>query len=374
MLYIHIPFCKSRCIYCGFFSSSEWSQRQRYVDSICSEIEQRADYLGKKSLSSVYLGGGTPSVLSREEFFRIFQAIEQCFSLEPEAEVTVECNPDDITEEFLGTLRSLPINRVSFGVQSFCDSELRFLNRRHNAEQAREAVRRLKAVGIDNISIDLMYALHGQTLESWRYSISEALRLGVQHISAYCLTYEEDTPLKNMLDKGYIEAKPDDEAFLYYETLCRELSQAGFIHYEISNFALKGRASAHNSGYWQGRKYLGIGASAHSFDAQSRSWNIASIRGYIDGIERGENPINVEHLTDKDRFNEAIFLSLRTSSGLDLQRLKREFPTEWIDTMLEVSKKYANSPDLIELSPDIIRLTEKGFFLSDGIISDFFIV
>lgn len=372
MLYIHTPFCKSRCIYCSFFSSTSLNYRDVYVEAVCREIRLRSGYLGHSSLGSIYLGGGTPSLLERRHFQQIFDAIKSHFSFDQATEITLECNPEDISEEFIAMLAELPFNRISLGVQSFCEESLRLLRRRHSAVQAVEAVKRLQEAGFSNISIDLIYALPQQSFCEWQRSVEEAISLGVQHISAYCLTYEDGTPLHGLLQNKKIEQIDEDESLRQYEYLCRRLQEAGFEHYEISNFGIQGKHSRHNSGYWQGKRYFGVGAAAHSFNGTERRWNVASIEEYISGVEQGSGYFGSEVLSEKDRFNEFVFLSLRTSEGISLERLIAEFGEGELQRCLSIAEKYRQRPDLVEITPTHIRLTSQGFFLADAITVAFF--
>ena len=324
-IYIHIPFCKSRCIYCGFYSTTSLELRQRYVDALCKEMAIR----GKRNdeeIETIYLGGGTPSQLSPSQLRQIFDAI-YINKVYPK-EITIEVNPDDVTIEFTAMLSQLPINRVSMGIQTFNDQRLQFLHRRHTAHQAIEAIKRLRSAGIQNISIDLMYGFPGETLSDWQSDIGSALALNVEHISAYCLMIEEGTPLyqlrikrssyARLLPKGrknleLREEFPSEELErqMYY-TLINRLEAAGYEHYEISNFAKKGFRSRHNSSYWNGTPYIGLGAAAHSYDIRSRSWNVADINAYIEGIEDGERRFEEEILDDDTRYNVTITVGLRT--------------------------------------------------------------
>ena len=319
-IYIHIPFCRSRCIYCGFYSTTALDLRQRYVDALCREMEirgTRKEEGGKRNdeeIETIYLGGGTPSQLSAAQLHQIFEAIyiynnvygqnisPSSFLLPPSStkEITIEVNPDDVTDEYAAALRQLPVNRVSMGIQTFDDQRLRFLHRRHTARQAIEAVSILRAAGINNLSIDLMYGFPGETLSDWQSDIDSALALNVEHISAYCLMIEEGTPLHRMLQhngdcplceqrselQGDCPQCVDEETErqMYY-TLIDRLTAAGYEHYEISNFARPGFRSRHNSSYWNGTPYIGLGAAAHSYDIRSRSWNIADINAYIEKFQ-----------------------------------------------------------------------------------------
>lgn len=363
-LYIHIPFCKSRCIYCGFYSTTGGMAAERYVDALLAELELRRGYIGGPP-TTIYIGGGTPSQLSPSLLGRLLAAIDTSRA----EEVTIECNPDDVTEGFASAIARLPVNRVSMGAQTFDGARLRFLRRRHGAADVGRAVARLRREGIGNISIDLMYGFPGETMEQWQADIACALSLAPEHISAYCLAYEEGTPLHSMLRRGLV-AEADEETCraMYYE-LADRLAAAGYEHYEISNFALPGRRSRHNSGYWLQEPYLGLGAAAHSFDGRSRQWNVADLGRYIAAIERGKVPAESELLDTPTRYNDTVMLSLRTCEGIDLARLRRNFGQRHLDLCLNAAQPYL-SDGLLERRDDRLRLTRQGLFVSDMVMSD----
>lgn len=368
-LYIHVPLCVSRCIYCDFYSNTDRSVAHRLVDGLCAEMRMRRSYLKGETVRTVYLGGGTPSVLPVNELARLFDAAAQLFDLKLE-EVTVECNPDDVTPEYAAALAALPVNRVSMGVQSFNDDDLKTINRRHSAQQALNAVQNLRNAGITNISIDLIYGLPNQTVEGWQHNLDVAISLGVPHLSAYSLTYEEGTVLYRMMEEGRVKPVPEELSLQFYQMLCSALKNAGFEHYEISNFSLPGMAAKHNSSYWNGTPYLGIGPSAHSFDGESRQWNVADTKSYLAAIEKGELDCEVECLSPSEAFNDRVLTSLRTARGLDLVRLKADFPQFYDLCMraVEVSVKAGH----LQFSPDgaILKLTPDGIFVSDAVFVD----
>ena len=374
-IYIHIPFCKSRCIYCGFYSTTSLELRQRYVDALCKEMTIR----GKRNdeeIETIYLGGGTPSQLSPSQLRQIFDAI-YINKVYPK-EITIEVNPDDVTIEFTAMLSQLPINRVSMGIQTFNDQRLQFLHRRHTAQQAIEAVNRLRSASIQNISIDLMYGFPGETLSDWEADIEAAIALNVEHISAYCLMIEEGTPLHQLRTKNLElrEEFPSEELErqMYY-TLIDLLEAAGYEHYEISNFAKKGFRSRHNSSYWNGTPYIGLGAAAHSFDGKSRSWNVADINAYIEGIEQGKRIFEEEVLDDDTRYNDTITVALRTKEGIDLSLLAKKHR----DYCMKNARRYIDD-GLLELSVvedsnfPTLHLTRRGLFVSDMVMSDLMMV
>lgn len=386
-LYIHIPFCESRCIYCGFYSTTSLSLRDEYVDALCHEMRLRKDEV-TEPLQTIYLGGGTPSLLTANQQKRLFNNIAETFSYISDAEITMECNPDDVTSSFCETLRDLPINRISMGAQSFSDERLRFLHRRHTAEEVHTAIQRLRHIGISNISIDLMFGFPGETLEEWKDDIDEAIHLNVEHISAYSLMIEEGTPLYRML---YPKKKINEEASapnrsdspqplqeideelsrMMYETLIDKLISAGYEHYEISNFAKPSYYSRHNSSYWHEVPYVGIGAAAHSYNIKTRSWNIDKIRSYIDVIKKNSLPSTIESLDIDTRFNDLITTTLRTAKGINLQLMQEKYGEKiYQEFMQEAQKKITLG--LMRFTEDgHIAITRKGIFISDDIMSDF---
>ncbi len=361
-IYIHIPFCASRCIYCAFYSTTSLDLRQRYVDAVCDEMSMRAAH---NNITTIYLGGGTPSQLSMTQLQQIFDALYKYNKVAADAEVTIEVNPDDVSVELAAVLQQLPVNRVSMGAQTFDDDRLHFLRRRHTAQQVIEAVTRLRQADIQNISVDLMYGFPGETLEDWKRDIDAALELQVEHLSAYCLSIEEGTPLHQMNMKSSDE---DVERQMYY-TLIDRLEAGCFEHYEISNFARPGFRSQHNSAYWTGVPYIGLGAAAHSFDGHTRSWNVADIRQYIDAIERGERLFDSEVIEGDTAYNDLLTVSLRTREGLDLSRLSPRHR----DYCLKAAQSYINDGLLI-INDEHLALTRHALFVSDMVICNLMLV
>ena len=380
-IYIHIPFCASRCIYCAFYSTTSLDLRQRYVDAVCRELTLRGEKLEVRSerndlraenIDTIYLGGGTPSQLTIEQLRQIFEAIYNN-KVSEDAEVTIEVNPDDVSVEFAAALQQLPVNRVSMGAQTFDDERLRFLHRRHTSAQVAEAVERLRAAGIGNISIDLMYGFPGETLADWERDIDAALALNVEHLSAYCLSIEEGTPLHRMM-KGHKGAYPlcvlDEELEReMYETLIDKMEAAGFEHYEISNFARPGFRSRHNSSYWTGIPYLGIGAAAHSFDGHMRSWNVADIHQYIEGMEQGKRLFESETIEGDTYYNDRVTVAMRTREGLDLSQLSEKHR----DYCLKNAHRFVDD-GLVRFNGSILVFTRKGLFVSDMILAELMMV
>lgn len=368
-IYIHIPFCKTRCSYCDFYTQTNAMQKDAYIDALCKELVLRKDYLHKKTIQTIYFGGGTPSQLSQEDFEKIFEALNTVFELDVDSEVTLEANPEDLDDEYIAMLRSLPFNRMSVGIQSFDDTELKFLNRRHSAHKAKTVIAKSQDAGFDNISIDLMYGLPSQTLDVWMRNLEEAINLNVQHISSYHLIYEEGTKMYRLMTQGAINTVSEDLSTEMFSLMNSCLKEKGFIHYEVSNFAKEGFLSRHNSSYWTGEEYLGVGASAHSFDGKSRCWNVASISKYIKGIHEGSALIETEILSDKTRYNDYVLTRMRTMWGADTVEIDKLFGEEMLDYFLVNIEKYLNAGDVRRLKDKLI-ISEKGLFISDGIMSD----
>ena len=385
-IYIHIPFCRSRCIYCDFYSTTSLELRQRYVEAVGREIESRGKWrevrgeridLSAEGINTIYLGGGTPSQLTMDQLRQLFIYINKVYpltsplsSLTPE--ITIEANPDDVTPAFAEGLRTLPVNRVSMGAQTFSDERLKFLHRRHTAGQVSTAVERLRAAGIMNISVDLMYGFPGETLEDWESDIQQALALGVEHLSAYCLMIEEGTPLHQLRIKNpqLRDAFPSEETEReMYETLINRLEAAGYEHYEISNFAKPGFRSRHNSSYWDGTPYIGIGAAAHSFDGKTRSWNVSDLREYIEGMERGERRFEEEAIDEDTRYNDLVTTALRTREGLNLDKLSEKHRKYCIKN----ARRFADD-GLVKINGSYVALTRRGLFVSDMIMSELMFV
>lgn len=371
-IYIHIPFCKSRCIYCGFYSTTLLDLRKKYINAVCREMELRKNYI-REPFSTIYLGGGTPSLLDEAELTKLFLYINNVYDVDRNAEITMECNPDDITPKFTNMLSRLPINRVSMGAQTFADSRLRLLHRRHNSDEVKHAVKLLREAGIKNISIDLMFGFPDESLSQWKEDISAALALNVEHISAYSLMYEEDTPLWKMLDTGKVKEIDEELSLTMFKELVCQLTDAGYEHYEISNFARTGYRSRHNSSYWHQVPYIGLGAAAHSFDLNSRQWNVADLKLYIEEINNGIIPMEREELDNDTTFNDIITTALRTSDGIDLNALETRLGKRYRNTLISAAGKHLEQ-GLLEIRHDRLRLTSEGIFISDMVMSDLMIV
>ena len=368
-IYIHIPFCKRRCIYCDFFSTTQSEKKSTYIHALCQELGMRKEYLEGEDIETIYLGGGTPSQLSREELEEIFTYIYKVYSVQPQAEITLEANPDDLTSEYVSMLRQLPINRLSMGIQTFQEDTLKMLHRRHTARQAIEAFQRCREAGFQNISIDLMYGLPSETLTTWKEDLKQAIALHPEHISAYHLIYEEGTTLWKLKQENQVKEADEELSVTLFSTLIDELEQAGYQHYEISNFCLPELHSRHNSSYWTGKKYLGCGPSAHSFNGVSRQWNIPSLDKYINGIANGKPEFEIEDLELYTRYNDFVITSIRTCWGMSLSRLQTEFGEELYRYCLRMAKPHI-SQGVLEICEGVLKLTRRGIFISDGIMSD----
>ena len=378
-LYIHIPFCASRCIYCGFYSTTSLKLRQQYVDAVCREMSLLPTPSKERgSIDTIYLGGGTPSQLTPDQLRQLFLYINKVYENQA-VEVTIEMNPDDVTAEYAAVLAELGINRVSMGAQTFDDERLHFLHRRHTAGQVPQTVKTLRDAGIQNISVDLMYGFPNETLEDWQRDIEAVLALNVEHLSAYCLMIEEGTPLYRMLHKGEASSLCDEELERQmYEVLIDKLTAAGYEHYEISNFAKPGYRSRHNSSYWNDIPYIGLGAAAHSYtmlgDSASkttavRSWNVADIQQYIKAIEHGELPSEQELIDADTHYNDRITVALRTYNGLDLTNLSDRHRRY----CLKEAQRFLDD-GLLQLHDNHLSLTRKGLFVSDYIMSSLIMV
>lgn len=368
-LYIHIPFCAKRCLYCDFFSNTDMKFKEPYVSAVIREMQLRQEYVGGEPLDTIYFGGGTPSQLQQADFERIFKAIDCLFNISSCKEITLEANPDDMTPEYVASLRNLPFNRVSMGVQSFKEKDLHFLNRRHDREQALRAVGLCKENGIPNISIDLIYGLPGQTLEEWQENLNDAIHLEIPHISAYHLIYEEGTALYKLMEAGKVAPIEEELSVTLFSTLINRLAEAGYLHYEISNFARPGYFSQHNSSYWTGKKYIGIGPSAHSYDGESRQWNISSLPHYLEGIRTGIPNIEIEKLDINTKYNDFIITGLRTMWGIRTANIREQFGEEKQAYLERQAATYLHQGLLI-YENDTLTLSKEGIFISDGIMSD----
>lgn len=369
-IYLHVPFCKGRCAYCDFFSSTNAELKEAYVSALCRELEMRRDYANGEPVRTIYLGGGTPSQLSLAQLDRLFSYIYKVYGVDESAEITLEANPDDLTEEYVRGIREcLPVNRISMGVQTFDEGRLRLLRRRHTAMQAIEAVERCRRYGFSNLSIDLIYGLPGEDLAAWESDLRQAIALDVPHLSAYHLTYEEGTPLWQMKNRGEVVEVDEELSAQMYTLLVGRLAKAGYVHYEISNFCHPGMESRHNSSYWKGIPYIGCGAAAHSYDGHSRQWNVASIPDYMKGVEEGNLRVEREELDLYTAYNDYMVTHMRTLWGVSLSEVRERFGEALLTHGVRSAQPYVKAGLLLR-EGDVLRLSEKGVFLSDGIISD----
>jgi len=375
-IYIHVPFCASRCLYCDFYSTTFGAAvRHSYVRALCHEMRCRAHEVGKAAIHTIYIGGGTPSTLTANELTLIFETLRQTFLVSETAEVTLEVNPDDVSPAFCALLKTLGVNRVSLGVQTFDDDLLRFLHRRHTGQQAERAIKQLAASGIQNFSADLIFGLPHQSLPDWKDTLAHLLSLPVTHLSAYALMYEEGTMLTRMKDCGEIAEADEETSRAMYETLIAMATAAGFDHYEISNFAKPSYRSRHNSSYWTGLPYWGFGAGAHSYDGQTlRRANRPDVQTYIEAAKQHvDTPHDLEPLTDGQRCDERIFTALRTSRGLAVNNIRRDFGEVCYQALVRAAMPHLKA-GLLQLLPDgRLRLTHRGLFVSDGIMADLMI-
>lgn len=371
-IYIHIPFCKRKCHYCNFFSLASLKYKERFLEALKEEIFIRKNYLNGKPIESIYFGGGTPSILQISEVDDILKNIKNYFLLAENCEITLEANPDDIDIALLQEYRNLGINRLSIGVQSFFDDDLLYLNRIHSGKRAEDSILQAKEAGFSNISLDLIYGIPTLTAEKWKHNLETAFSLDIPHISAYSLTVEPKTALDLLIRKKKLPAPEEEQVLDQFRIQLRMMQEHEFEHYEISNFCKNKLYSRHNSMYWNGATYLGLGPSAHSYNGISRQWNISNLIYYIEQISRNELFFESEELSLIQKYNEYVMVSLRTMWGCDLNKIANRFGTETADHFLNLVTKYLASGDLIEKS-GIYYLTDEGKLFADGIASDLFL-
>lgn len=371
-IYIHIPFCKQSCYYCDFHFSTSFKKKDLMVEAIINELKMRKGEFKNTTVETIYFGGGTPSLLSLDELNQIMAAIYKFYKVSSAPEITLEANPDDLTKEKIKQLAASPINRLSIGIQSFFEEDLKLMNRAHNAEEAKACLDETLN-HFENISIDLIYGIPGMSNERWMQNIETALQFNIPHISSYALTVEPKTALSKFISKGIIENVDDDMAQAQFLILLEKLNDADFIHYELSNFGKAGFFSKNNSAYWQGKSYLGIGPSAHSFNGKQRSWNIRNNSIYINSIQNNTLPNEIETLTKTDAYNEYIMTGLRTIWGVSLAKVETDFGESYKKYLLQQAQKHIVE-HLLYLDDDKLRVTKNGKFLSDGIASDLFML
>ncbi|HEU0126620.1 radical SAM family heme chaperone HemW [Flavobacterium sp.] len=369
-IYIHIPFCKQACHYCDFHFSTSMKKKDDMVLALAKEIGMRKNEFSSEVVETIYFGGGTPSVLSNEEINFLISEVYKNYEVVENPEITLEANPDDLSVERILELSKSPINRLSIGIQSFYEEDLKMMNRAHNSAEAKKCLEEATKY-FDNISLDLIYGIPGLSDEMWKQNIQTALDFGIPHISSYALTVEPKTALSKLIQTGKVAEPQDEVASNHFMILVEMLQNNGFIHYELSNFGKENYFSKNNSAYWLGKKYIGIGPSAHSYDGEKRGWNIANNSLYIKSIQNDELPIETETLTISDRYNEYIMTGLRTIWGVSLDRIENEFGLEYLDYLQKQSEKFLND-DLLSIENNILKPTPKGKFLTDGIASDLF--
>jgi putative oxygen-independent coproporphyrinogen III oxidase len=372
-IYIHIPFCRQKCYYCDFYKTVNTSLKQKFLTLLNEEAKVRKNYLENETVETIYFGGGTPSVLVAAELENILRNISGNYRVDPNAEITFEANPDDLSPEYLQAIMAAGINRLSIGIQAFQNEHLQKMNRRHDAVQAEEAVRNAVNTGFNNISVDLIYGLPGLSDQQWTESLERVFQLPVQHLSAYHLTYHEGTAFYTWLKKGTLKELSENESVNQFNILVALAEKAGFEQYEISNFARDKMYSRHNSSYWLGTKYLGLGPSAHSYNQQSRRWNVSHVESYVRGLEAGSEYFEEEKLSNKDHYNEYILTRIRTKWGVSLSDVSKNFGSAMYDYLLQQVEKYKNSGLVLEADGKLL-LSKEGLFVSDEIMGDLMII
>lgn len=371
-IYIHIPFCKQACHYCDFHFSTSLKKKDGMVLALAKEIRLRKHEFEQETVETIYFGGGTPSILAVEDIRLLIDTVYQNYKVADNPEITVEANPDDLSEKRIMELHQHNINRLSIGIQSFFEEDLKLMNRAHNAAEAKKCLQIARQY-FDNISIDLIYGTPGMDNNRWLENIRTALELNIPHISSYALTVEPKTALQKFITQGVIPQPDDEVAHEQFLMLVDALEASGFIHYELSNFGKENYFSRNNSAYWLGKKYIGIGPSAHSYDGVHRSWNIANNSLYLKSLENDSLPSEEETLSKTDRYNEYIMTGLRTVWGVSLDRIRNEFGEDYQKALLQQAQQYLDNGKL-EVSEHVLRTTRKGKFFSDGIASDLFIL
>ena len=372
-IYIHIPFCKKACFYCDFHFSVSFRQKDEVVASLIEELKERKNFIGQEEVNTIYFGGGTPSVLSAEDISKILKEVNSQYTVNGNAEITFECNPDDLSKEYLEGLKLCGVNRLSIGIQSLNDESLTWMNRSHNVGQALQAIDSAAALGFRDMTIDLIYGIPMLTEQEWRQTLKRALAMPINHLSAYSLTLEENTPYNKLVEQKKYKKPNDDDASRHFEILLEEIKLAGWEHYEVSNFCKEGNYSKHNTAYWQNVKYLGIGPSAHSFDGKSRHWNVRSNKEYILKIQAGESVSESEELSTKDIVNEALLTGLRTKWGVNLAEVKELYKYDIAATYQSQITEWQQK-DWLEMRNGILRLRADGFLFADYIASELFLL
>lgn len=372
-IYLHIPFCKQACYYCDFHFSTSLANKPAFVEALQKEIALTKDYLQGEKIKTIYFGGGTPSLLSSDELKRILDTLMKYHEVEPDAEITLEANPDDLNLKKISDLASSPVNRLSIGIQSFRDEDLKLMNRAHNAGQADYSVKAAQDKGFENITIDLIYSIPGLSMSDWKENLRKAFELSVPHISAYSLTIEPRTVFGNYAKRGLLKPMEQEQSSEQYLLMLEQMRLNGFEQYEVSNFCKPGFESKHNSSYWHGEKYLGLGPSAHSFDGNSRQWNISNNSVYLKSLAEGKLPFEREELSNNTRLNEYLMTGLRTKKGIDLFRIQTEFGFDMRADYSDLIQELL-SDNKIQLNQNILWLTDSGMLMADRIASDFFVL
>ena len=371
-IYIHIPFCKQACNYCDFHFSTSLKNKDGFLIALKKEIELQKDYLSNETISTIYFGGGTPSLLSETELMSVFEMLHREFVIAPTAEITLEANPDDITKEKINELKHTPVNRLSMGIQSFFDEDLKLMNRAHTSKEAETAVKLSQDKGFENITIDLIYGIPTLTNQNWKHNLNTTFDLEVKHISAYCLTVEPKTALAHQIKTGKISNVNEQQSSEHFEMMLEEMNKHAFTQYEISNFCKPGFHSKHNSSYWLKENYLGLGPSAHSFNGTSRQWNISTNPLYIQALLKGEMNFEKEELTSNQRYNEYVLTSLRTMWGSDLGYIEKVFGIPYLTHCMAEARPYLESKKLL-LKENKLFLSDQGKLFADKIASDLFL-
>ncbi len=371
-IYLHIPFCKQACHYCDFHFSTSMAKKDLMISALKNELLLRKDEFKDEVVETIYFGGGTPTVLETSEINELFTTVYLNYQVVETPEITIEANPDDLSREKLLQLSNSPINRLSIGIQSFFDEDLKFMNRAHNVKEAMQCIEKATK-HFENISIDLIYGIPGMTNERWQQNIDKALSFGVPHISSYALTVEPKTALANFIKKGKVKPIDDEQSQKHFQILYDVLTKEGYDCYEVSNFGKPGYYSKNNTAYWLGKKYMGFGPSAHSFDGEQRSWNINNNPKYLKAIAQDALPMSTETLSKTDKYNEYIMTGLRTSWGISLERVRTEFGDNYSRYLNQHIAKYINQ-GLLVVSKEQLVATKKGKFLVDGIASDLFMI
>ena len=369
-IYIHIPFCKKLCHYCDFYHVIAPEDHYEFLKAILREADMRRDYTGNETISTIYLGGGTPSVLAASEINMILDHLKKNFLVEKESEITAELNPDDVTLSYMEQLKQIGINRISIGIQSWDDNDLKLLNRRHTGDQALSAIETAFTAGFSNVTIDLIYGIPGMSTDKWAANLDRAFSGGITHLSAYHLSIEPGTVFGKMKDKGLLQETDEEESASQFNLLIDKTKKAGFIHYEISNFGKPGFFSVHNTNYWKQVPYLGLGPSAHSFNGYSRQWNIRDLKKYVNSVKKGKEYFEREELDIKTRFNEYIMTSLRTMWGIDLEYVEKTFEKEGFDYVMNMAGKFIGY-GMMKHEENTLVLSNQGKMISDNIISEF---